>query len=267
MILNDDLIHIKNENTEYLSYKKLNDLGVINAFSLKGLNFRNRKGIEEDYQTLLEALGIEYSKLVKPLAKHTKNVLIVEQKVNKDTADINLDYLNEIDGIITSRKDIAIATTSADCLCIILYDPLKKVLANVHSGWRGTFQKIIQEAIIKMKKIYECDAKDIFAFLMPAIRQCHFEVETDVMAQCKDIFGYTNRISEIIKVGRNIDGVQKYNIDNILLNRIMLEDEGVLKEHIYDSDLCTVCNNDKMHSRRADGENFGISTTIAMRLL
>lgn len=250
---------------EYLSFKKLNELGIINAFSLKGLNFKNNEHVHEEYKKLLNVLDIKYEFLVRPLARHTDNVIIVNEKQKKDSADIYLDYLDGVDGVITSKPNIAIATTSADCLCMILYDKNKKVLANVHSGWRGTFKKIAQKALIKMKHEFNCNPQDVLVFFMPAIRQCHFEVDFDVMEECKSIFCYTNRLNEVIKLGRIADGVQKYNIDNILINEIILEEEGILKENIHDSGLCSVCNSDMIHSRRADGENFNIAATIAMR--
>ena len=264
MTLNEDLVLTKKDNIEYLSFKKLNELGVLNAFSLKGLNFKNREEVHIDYKKLLDCMNIDYKCLVKPLAKHTDNVIVIKEKVNKDTADINLDYLNEVDGVITDKKNLALATTSADCLCIVLYDQVKHVIANIHSVWRGTFQKISQKGLVKMKEEFGCNSQDILVFFMPAIRQCHFEVEDDVMSECRKIFSYTDRIDEIIKMGRVLNGVQKYNIDNILINEILLEEEGILKQNIYDSGLCTVCNSDKMNSRRADGEDFEIATTVVM---
>jgi len=264
MNLKEGLVEVNNKGVNYLCYQKLNDLGVVNAFSLKGLNFRNREGVEKDYQILMDSLGLEYKNLVKPLANHTDNILIIEKKQNQNTADINLPYLNQIDGVITSKSNIALATTSADCLCIILYDPVRKVLANVHSGWRGTFQKIVQKTLRKMKQELNCNAENVLCFLMPAIRQCHFEVDEDVMLKCKEIFEYTGQMENVIHIGRKIDDLQKYHIDNIFINKILLEEEGVLSENIFDSELCTVCHRDKMHSRRADGEHFGIATTIAM---
>ena len=264
MNINDKMQYIKKNDVEYLSYQKLNDLGVVNAFTLRGLNFRNKEGLEQEYQKLFDALGVEYRYLVKPLAKHTDNVLIIDQKAKEDTADIHLDYLEGIDGLITAKKNIALATTSADCLCMILYDPVKKVLANVHSGWKGTFQKISQKALIKMEENFHCEPKDVQVFFMPAIRQCHFEVEDDVMLECRKIFEYTQRIEEIIQVGRTVNGIQKYQIDNILINKILLEERGVLAENIYDSEICSVCCSNKVNSKRAQGEEFEIATTIAM---
>ena len=228
------------------------------------ISFNNDELLHINYQKILDVMRIPYSCLVKSMAKHTDNVIIVNEKKNEDTADIQLDYLEGVDGLITTKSNIALATTTADCQNMILYDPTKHVLGNIHSGWRGTFQKIVQKAVLKMKDELHCDARDILAFFMPAIRQCHFEVEEDVMSQCKEIFADTNRLEDIIHVGRQVEGVQKYNIDNALLNKIMLIETGILQENIFDSGLCTVCHSDIMNSRRADGEKFNRATVIAM---
>lgn len=237
---------------------------IVHVFSLKPLNFRNRDLMEEDYKKLFNALDLDYKYLVKPNQAHTDNILLLDKKVNIDTADIKLDYLENVDGIITNQKNVALATTSADCLCVILYDPKNKVIANVHSGWRGTFKKIVKKAAFLMKNKYDCNLNDILVFLMPAIRQCHFEVDEDVMAECKAIFTYTNRIDEIIKLGRKFDNIQKYNIDNVLINKLLLEEEGIPSANIFDSGICSVCSCDVVHSRRADGDSFGLGTTIVM---
>ena len=75
---------------------------------------------------------------------------------------------------------------------IIFYDPVKKVIANVHSGWRGTFQKIAEKTVLKMIENYNCNPEDIECFIWPSIRKCHFEVETDVKELCEKTFAYTN---------------------------------------------------------------------------
>lgn len=263
---NENIVHIEKNGIEFLKFKKLDEHEeILHAFSLKPLNFRNKPGIEDNYRTLLNALNIEYSSLVKITQSHTDNIITISCKKNNNSADINLDYLQDVDGAITDKTGIALATTSADCLCIILYDVKNKVIANVHSGWRGTFKKIVFKAVKEMINEYGSNPKDIEAFLMPAIRKCHFEVDLDVMEICKNTFKYTGDIDKIISKGRNIEGVQKYNIDNILINKLLLKEAGVLENNIFDSGICSVCNSEKVHSRRSDGENFGLGTTIVMK--
>ena len=209
---------------------------------------------------------MDFKTLVKPRQEHTDNILIIDKKKNLDAPDINSDYLQGIDGLITNQKNITLSTTSADCICILMYDPVKEVIANVHSGWRGTFKKIAQKTVLKMVETYNCNPKDILVFITPAIRKCHFCVDKDVMEECKNIFNYTGRIDEIIEKGQIIDEKQKYNIDSILINKIILQEVEILEENVVDSLLCSYCNGEKIHSRRVEGENYGLGTTIiAMR--
>ncbi len=262
---NDNIIHIKKNGIGFLQFKKLLEYkNIVHAFSLKPLNFKAREGRDIDYKKLFETLDIDFNSLVKPNQTHTDNVLILENKINKDEPDMGLSYLDNVDGIITNKAGITLSTTSADCICLIFYDDKNKVIANVHSGWRGTFEKIAQKTVIKMIENFKCDVKNIMVFIEPSIRQCHFEVDEEVMLNCKEIFDYTNRINDIIKTGRIYKGKQKYNIDNILINKIILQEVGILKENIYDSNICSFCNSDLIHSRRVDGENYGLGTTIVL---
>ena len=91
----------------------------------------------------------------------------------------------------------------------MLYDINRKVIANVHAGWRGTFKKIIENAVIKMINDYNCNPNDIIACFCPSIRQCNFEVEEDVKNECEEIFSYTGKLEEIIKLGRVEENKQK----------------------------------------------------------
>ena len=73
----------------------------------------------------------------------------------------------------------------------------------------------------------------------------------------KNEFEYTGRINEIIEQGKIIEGVQKYNIDTTLINKIILQEIGLREQNIIDSNLCTVCNSDLFHSYRVDKEASG----------
>ena len=133
-------------------------------------------------------------------------------------------------------------------------------------GWRGTFAKIVQNAIRKMKEEYHCNPKDIICCFCPSIRKCHFEVDQDVAEKCQELFVSTGRMSEIIELGEIKEGKQKYLIDTLLINQILLQEEGILEENIIDCEICSVCHADKIHSRRADGENFGLACSLIERI-
>lgn len=255
---NDILVKKEYNGMEYVQFKRLLDLGIKNAYSLKseGFGFRTDTKTEANsYKTLCEAIGLDYQNKIKPLQRHTSNVKCIDRIIPREE-------LLGIDGLITDKKEIVLATTNADCLLMLMYDPVKKVIANIHSGWRGTYEKIAERAIDKMVNYYRCDPKDIIVAMCPSIRKCHFEVEEEVKLLCEEIFKYTGRLDEIIAVGEVKDGVQKYLIDTILINKILLEGVGVLEENIIDSGICSMCHADKIHSRRVDGETYQLGSAI-----
>ena len=263
---NDIVVHKIKGDIEYLEFRKLLEYpNIKHAYALKNLNFRRYEGEDSkysEYEKFLKEVEINPKTLVKPNQTHSDNILNIIKKQNEDMADIYLDYLENVDATITNQKNITLASTNADCILILLYDKNKNVIANIHSGWRGTFKKIAQKTIRKMKNEYNSEAKDILCFICPSIRKCHFEVEEDVKKPCEEIFKYTNKLEEIISVGRIENGVQKYNIDTVLLNKIMLMEEGIPEENIYDSNICSVCKSEKVHSRRVEGINFGVGSAV-----
>ena len=227
---NENIIHVKRENVEYLQFKKLLDYGILNAYTIdKNLGFKanDAKGniikekeeqVINDYKKVCNALGEDYKKIVKPIQKHTNNIEIVENKINVDIPDINCKEYDNIDGLITDKKDIILATTSADCITLLFFDPVKRVIANVHSGWKGTLQRISVKAVEKMVEKYNSKYEDIICCICPSIRRCHFEVKKDVEKLFKEEFKDLN-LEEIIDEKEN----ESWYIDTVLINKIILE--------------------------------------------
>lgn len=262
---NENIIYKNFDGLEYIQFRKLLDLGILNAYTLNCENIdfsAKRKTTKSSYEKLCEALKIEESKLMVPRQSHTDTVKCVDRVLSEEE-------LIDVDGLITDKKDLVLATRNADCILFLFYDPVKKVIANVHSGWKGTFKKIAIKTVVKMQTNYGCNPEDILCFISPSIRKCHFEVDEDVKNLCEEIFSFktknlkdytkdeTKTIADVvIEEGAMVDGVQKYNIDTVLINKILLEDLGIKPENIIDSELCSVCHKDKINSARAQGENY-----------
>ena len=255
---NDELIYVQKEGIEYIQFKRLLEYGVKHAYTLKMPNIDfgfNSKYHDESYKKLCDALGIDKDSVLEPHQKHTDLVKCISKLED-------LDETENVDGLITDKNGIALTTKNADCILFVFYDPVKKVICNVHSGWRGTFKKISEKAVQKMLDNYGCSAEDILCFISPSIREDHFEVDADVKELCEEIFRFTGKLNEFIKVGQVIDNIQKYNIDTVLINKILLENLGLKSENIIDSNLCSVCNGEYIESVRVDGENSGRATFI-----
>ena len=258
MLRNNSKITItKGANIEYIQFNKLLNLGVKHAFTLRKdeINF-SHKNIEkeaENYKILANELGIKYEEITKPKQNHTKNIRIIEKPYKTEE-------LLETDGLITNKKGVVLASTSADCILYLVYDKKKKIIANIHSGWRGTYQRIIENGIKIMIEKFNSKPEDIIICSCPSIRGCHFEVDEDVKNMFEKRFEFLNL--EFIKKGRIENKVQKYNIDTIKLNTRLLTDLGISVDNIIDSGLCTVCNKEKLNSYRIDGQKFKLSTAI-----
>ena len=272
---NENVIHVKKDGIEYLQFKKLLEYeDIINhAYSLGiNMNFRTSRANSElskeeyanslnNYDKLCKSIGCDYRNLVKGIQRHTNNVKIVSEKINKDTPDFREKQYENIDGLITNKPNIVLASTSADCISLLFFDPIKKVIANVHSGWKGTLQRISVKIIEKMVNGFRCNQEDIIVCICPSIRKCHFEVEENVKEMFENEFqdlGEEN-LKEIIE--EKLPN-KKWNIDTVLINKIILEREGLKKENIIDSKICTMCNPGMVHSYRVERENYGLNTAL-----
>ena len=100
--------------------------------------------------------------------------------------------------------------------------------------------------------------QDIICCIGPCIRKCHFQVEDDV----KELFEDAFKDKSIIQKESIIDGKQKYYIDSVFANIKMLKECGLKEENIIDSGICTVCNNDVLHSYRSERASSGRNAAI-----
>lgn len=257
--LSNDIVIQKNKNgMNYLQFKKLLELNVKHAYALKGdfwnieKKGKNLPARQESFRRLCEAIDLDSKNLTKPNQMHTDNVEIIEKVCT-------LEELRNTDGVITSKENIVLATTNADCILYLLYDPQNKVIANVHSGWRGSYQRIIEKTIDKMTKEFKCNPENIIVCICPSIRRCCFEVEKDVKDMFEEKFSFLENINKFIINGYNEN---KFYVDTVGINNCLLQAKGIKKENIYDSGICSVCNSDLVHSYRAEKENFRLSAAI-----
>ena len=144
---------------------------------------------------------------------------------------------------------------------MILFDPVTKTIANIHSGWKGTLKRISIKTVEKMKKEFKCNPQDIICCICPSIRKCHFEVDSDV----KEMFETQFRDIEKVKFDKIVEKQklqEKWNIDTVLINKIILQQAGLKLENIIDSGICSVCNSDLIHSYRVEKQEYKLCTAI-----
>lgn len=259
-LANENIVYTKDKDISYIQFKKLLEYPeLIHAFTVdKRFNFKTVSNNEKDknydtainnYKLLCRTLNLNFNNSIRADLGHTDKVRIADV-VKEANFDITED---KYDGLVTNKSNINLITTSADCIIFLIYDPINKVIANVHSGWRGTLQRIVIKTIIKMHNKFDSNYEDIIICICPSIRKCHFEADYDVFEMFYKEFKYDN-IYE--KKGN------KWYIDTILINKLMLLELGVKQENIIDSNICTVCSGKYINSYRKDKENFKLNTSI-----
>ena len=234
--------HVVGENAEYLVFPELMkypELGA--AFAIRGAKGYHYEpsSPDVDYSGVLNELEIGADNLVMPFQAHTDVVAKYD--------GVSCDFKNT-DGLITSRRGVALGTKVADCISLLLYDPVHHAIANIHSGWRGTLLKIVLNGLRKMKEEYNTNLADLVCVICPSIRWDHFEVDQDVYDE------FLKAYSEIIDEVTNQKD-DKYYIDTVRCNTWLLENAGVKAENIIDSGLCTVCHKDLINSYRGNIES------------
>lgn len=257
-LTNSNVIQFNKNGMNYLQFRILNDLGIKHAYSLKteGINFRHSGGDlvteRNSYKRLCDAVGLDVSNVTKPKQKHTNKIKRVDKVYLPEE-------IGEIDGLITNKQNLVLATTNADCILYLLYDRKNNVIANVHSGWKGSYQRIIENAIDEMINEFGTNPKDLIVCICPSIRKCCFEVGLDVRDMFYEKFSFLEDINKFILNGFEEN---KFYIDTVGINNCLLVQKGVRKENIYDSGICSMCHDDMIHSYRSEGKEFKLATAI-----
>ena len=153
------------------------------------------------------------------------------------------------DALWTSEPDVALGIKVADCLPVTLVGG--HVLANIHSGWRGTVQRITAVTLDSIERETSFDPTSAFAYLGPSIRECCFEVGEEVAVQFDAKYVDRSRV--------------KPHVDTVRLTADLLRQRGFPAANIFDSGLCTRCDGSIFHSYRREGKGGGRNLAIAAR--
>jgi len=159
-------------------------------------------------------------------------------------------WQEEGDCLITRTPGIALGVFTADCLPILLYDPERRAIGVIHTGWRGTARGVARKAVESMVSDFRCDGAKIEAALGPCIGPCCYEVDSPVR-QAFDQGGFP---WDSVSHSR---GEGKWSLDLSLANSLLLEASGVRKENIAALNLCTSCRGDLFYSYRKGDQAGG----------
>jgi YfiH family protein len=154
------------------------------------------------------------------------------------------------DALVTNIRKKILVIQVADCQSVIMYDPVQQVVANVHSGWRGSINDIIGLTIKVMKKSFGCFARDIIAGIGASLGPC-----------CAEFVNYEKEIPK--RYWKYKDDNDHFNFWSLSCDQLC--QAGVLMDNVNLSGLCTKCDPDRFFSFRGEGATGRFASVIGLK--
>jgi len=190
------------------------------------------------------------------------------------------------DALITNVPGFLLVVQAADCVPILLVDKKHRAIAAIHSGWRGTLQRIAEKALGRMQMEYGTRPQDVIAALGPGIGPCCFEVGPEVAAQYAAKFPdarewFKGPFDSLARGDNDPNWLPwltmrppghqppepRVHLDLIAANRSILAGAGVRHNNIVASGYCTACRTDQFFSHRRERVTGRMMAAIGIQQL
>jgi len=207
-----------------------------------GLNTNDSvHSVQGNRSLLSRAFGAKIEQLLTVTQVHGTDILVVDAPNQDFTHFLKL----ECDGIVTNQRRIMIGVGVADCLPLLMFDPVRQVIAVLHAGWKGTAAGIARKGVAAMVNDFGSRPGDIHAAIGPGIGPCCYEVDEPV----SEAFAAESAIwhESTSEIGRG-----KWKLDLTAANRLQLLDCGLSSERIETTHQCVCCTPELFFSYRRD---------------
>jgi polyphenol oxidase len=239
-----DLVHFQTTRVDGYSmgnYQSLNLALHVND---------DREHVILNRKKLAEEANIPFSQMVFARQTHKTNVAIINSTTGRGYEFEN-EALPNTDALITKQKGICLMILTADCVPIVLYDPVQKAVGIVHAGWKGTVGKIITNTLDSMKEVFRCNPENIWAGVGASISPEQYEVGQEVEQAVLETFGTQEKF--LIQNPTT----KKYHLDLWYANTYLLKEAGIPQDQIENLGLCTFQDSENFFSARRDGVESG----------
>lgn len=209
--------------------------------------------VRENYRRFCAALGADMAGLVLSKQVHEDTV----RHVKRADAGAGLLYPTDYtaDALVTNEPGMSLMVFSADCIILLLHDPVSRSVGAVHAGWRGTALDLPAKAVGEMGRLFGAKPENIRVAVGAGIGQCCFETHDDVPHAMRAAFG--GGVEPYIQPRG-----EKWTVDLKAINAWRLREAGVQAEHIDVCPTCTACRQDLYWSHRKVGDRRGVQGAL-----
>jgi len=263
----------RKSDLEFYTFPHLKDTGMVaHGFTTRaggvgkgpyqGLNTAFHVGdsdshVKTNRALACQALGIDPGLLVAGNQVHGDIVRVVGENDKGRGAFSEKDALPGTDALATAAVGLPLASFYADCVPIFLLDPVNRVVALAHAGWKGTALSIGKKTVEKMAVAFGTDPRDCLAGVGPSIGPCCYEVDEQVISQFRGVISGLPDLAGAVSPG-------KWKLNLWEANRRVLLAAGLKTENIVSACICTSCQSDLFFSYRAHKGKTGRMMAIIM---
>jgi len=224
-------------------------IGGISQYPYRTLNLAYHVGdvheaVAENRRRFCDIVGVDVNSLVLAQQTHGDRVAVIDESQAGCGAHRHEDAIPDSDAMITRSQPVALAVLTADCVPMLVVDPVRRAIGVAHVGWRGALRMIAAKAVLKMRDTFGSVQSDCLVFLGPSIGPCCYEVRANVASQFQHKFGPGTCILE-------------NRLDLRRAVEMQLIDIGLEEGNISSEKLCTACNPGLFYSYRAEGDRTG----------
>lgn len=214
-----------------------------NSLNLAGFDEDTAENIAENRRRFLNAFDREFE-LSTVWQVHGNDVKTVSDRDSAARTE------EKFDALVSDLRGILIGVKTADCVPILIADPVSKSFAAVHAGWRGTVESIVDRAVKKLVENYSAEPENMIAAIGPAATCRNYEIGKDVIEAFEQKFSTSGKLLKATRPGHAL-------IDLHLANRDQLTAFGIPSEHISTAPLCTMERTDLFFSYRKEKSKYG----------
>lgn len=214
-----------------------------NSLNLAGFNEDSAENIYENRRRFLKAFDGDF-RLAMVWQVHGDEIKIV------NSLDDIGDSEEKADAIISNLPNVLAGAKTADCVPVLIGDPVTGSYAAVHAGWRGTVQSIVVKAVKKLTEVYQADPQNMLAAIGPAAGCTNYEIGTDVIEAFDNNFPGSEKYFSATRQGHALVDLHRANRDQLLA-------AGLADDKIYTAPFCTMERPDLFFSYRLEKQMYG----------
>jgi polyphenol oxidase len=205
--------------------------------------------VRQNLARIRETLGVP--RLVAARQVHGTNIEVIDESaLAQATERTPMLFVPAADALVTSLTGVGLLIKIADCQAVFLVDPGRKLIANIHCGWRGSVQGLLGKVVRLLQDRFQCRPEDLLATISPSLGPC-----------CAEFRHYRQELPEPFWEFRS----KPEHFDFWAISQWQLESAGLLAEHIEVARRCTVCEPDQFFSYRAEKVTGRMAAVLAWR--